>query len=119
MHIYLPIFLLALMVLGFVVINLGVTHLLGPKVKNSVKAEVFECGIASVDNARLPFSVKQFLIAILFVLFDVEIVFMYPWAVNFKQLGWVGFSEVVLFVGLVGIGLFYVIDRGVLEINHD
>ncbi len=71
----------------------------GPRRLTSDKLVNFESGIESVGNARIPFSIKYFLTAILFVLFDVEVIFMYPWAVNFKVLGMVGFVEMVLFIG--------------------
>jgi NADH-quinone oxidoreductase subunit A len=92
-----------------------VTHLLGPKRNSKIKLEAFECGIESKGNARIPFSIKYFLVAILFVLFDVEVIFMYPWAVNFKSLGWLGFVEMLLFMGFLLVGFFYIIKRGALK----
>ena len=88
---YVPIFIQLGLAIGFVLTTMVATHLLGPKRRGKVKDEAFECGIESVGDARTPISIKYFLIAILFVLFDVEIIFMYPWAVNFLQLGWFGF----------------------------
>src|SRR5215212_9442728 len=84
---YIPIAFTVLVASGFVVTTLFVTHKLGPMRKTKKKLETFECGIESQGNARIPFSVKYFLIAILFVLFDVEVIFLYPWAINFKALG--------------------------------
>ena len=81
---YLPIIIQLALVLGFVGATIAATHLIGPKRKTADKLETFECGIEIHGNARSPFSIKYFLVAILFVLFDVEIIFMYPWAVNFK-----------------------------------
>ena len=75
---YIPIVLMFLVALGFVVTTMVATHLLGPKRKTKIKLDSFECGIESHGNARLPFSIKYFLVAILFVLFDVEVIFMYP-----------------------------------------
>jgi NADH-quinone oxidoreductase subunit A len=96
-----------------------VTHLLGPKRKSKVKLESFECGIESQGNARIPFSIKYFLIAILFVLFDVEVIFMYPWAVNFKEytntMGPALFIEMLLFVAFVLFGFYYIIKKGALK----
>ena len=83
---YLPIIITVLVAGGFVVTTMFVTHILGPMRKSKVKGETFECGIESQGNARIPFSVKYFLAAILFVLFDVEVIFLYPWAVDFKSL---------------------------------
>lgn len=112
---YFPILLQLFVALGFVGLTIVSTHFLGPKRKTKVKDEVFECGIESVGNARVPFSIKYFLVAILFVLFDVEIIFMYPWAVNFKSLGFQGVIEMFLFVALLLTGFFYIIKKGALK----
>lgn len=112
---YLPIFVQLLAALGFIVATMLATHNLGPKRHSKLKDEAFECGIESVGDARTPISVKYFLVAILFVLFDVEIIFMYPWAVNFKALGWPGFIEMIIFMGLLLLGFIYVIKKGVLK----
>ena len=112
---YLPIALMFLVAIGFVLTTIFVTHLLGPNSKSAIKLETFECGIESKDNARVPFSVKYFLIAILFVLFDVEVIFMYPWAVNFKSLAMSGFIEMLIFLGLFLLGFFYIIKKGALK----
>ena len=112
---YLPIFLQFLFAAGFVVTTILVTHLTGPKKKTSHKLEAFECGIESVGNARNPFSIKYFLTAILFVLFDVEVIFMYPWAVNFRELGIPGFVEMLIFMALLLAGFYYVIKRKALD----
>ena len=112
---YLPIFLQFLFAGGFVVITMLATHFMGPKKKTSNKLEAFECGIESVGNARNPFSIKYFLTAILFVLFDVEVIFMYPWAVNFRELGIPGFLEMLVFMALLMVGFFYVIKRKALD----
>jgi len=92
-----------------------VTHSIGPKRKSQKKDDPFECGIPAEGDARTPISIKYFLIAILFVLFDVEVIFLYPWAVNFKGLGVTGFIEMVLFMGLLLAGFYYIIRKGVLK----
>jgi NADH-quinone oxidoreductase subunit A len=112
---YLPIVLMFLVALGFVVTTMVATHLLGPKRKTKIKLDAFECGIASHGNARLPFSIKYFLVAILFVLFDVEVIFMYPWAVNFKELGMLGVIEVFSFVALLLVGFYYMLSKKALK----
>ena len=112
---YLPILLQFGLALAFVIAIMLVTHLLGPKRKTKDKLETFECGIEAKGNARQPFSVKYFLVAILFVLFDVEVIFMYPWAVNFKGLGIIGFIEMILFMAFLLLGFFYIIKKGALE----
>lgn len=105
--------------LGFVATTLVVTHFLGPNRKSKVKEETFECGVESQGNARLPFSIKYFLVAILFVLFDVEVIFMYPWAVNFaKEIPTQGlfyFLEMLTFIGFLLVGFYYIIKKGALE----
>lgn len=117
MNSYIPIILLVLVSLGFVVLTLFGTHVLGPKRHSKVKDDNFECGIDSVGDARFPISVKYFLVAILFVLFDVEVVFFYPYAVNFLEMGWQGFIAVLIFVGFFLCGFYYVIQKGVLDWN--
>ena len=112
---YLPIAIMFIVAMGFVLTTLFVTHLLGPKRKSEIKLDTFECGIESKENARLPFSIKYFLIAILFVLFDIEVIFMYPWAVSFLKLGMVGFLEMLLFLALLLIGFIYIIRKGALK----
>jgi NADH-quinone oxidoreductase subunit A len=112
---YIPILLQFFAALGFVVLTIGATHLLGPKRNTKIKSESFECGIESVGNARVPFSIKYFLVAILFVLFDVEVIFMYPWAVNFKSLGVQGLLEMFTFMALLLLGFFYIIKKGALK----
>ena len=101
--------------LGFVVTTLVATHLLGPKRRTAIKDETFECGIESQGDAHTPFSIKYFLVAILFVLFDVEVIFMYPWAVNFKALGLKGLLEMFTFMGVLFIGLMYIFRKGALK----
>jgi NADH-quinone oxidoreductase subunit A len=112
---YLPIVLMFIVALGFVSLTMVVTHQLGPKRKTKIKLETFECGIESKGNARIPFSIKYFLVAILFVLFDVEVIFMYPWAVNFHDLGMLGFIEMTMFIGFVVFGFFYIVKKGALK----
>lgn len=111
---YLPIVFMFIAAIGFVATTMVVTHILGPKQKTEVKSEAFECGIESKGDARSPFSIKYFLIAILFVLFDVEVIFMYPWAVNFKELGVLGLIEMFMFMGFLVLGLIYIIRKGAL-----
>lgn len=112
---YFPIVVMAAVALGFVVTTLLATHWLGPKRNTKVKNDAFECGIEVQGNARSPFSIKYFLVAILFVLFDVEVIFMYPWAVNFKELGLFGLIEMFSFMALMIVGLIYIIRRGALN----
>ncbi len=112
---YLPILIQFVLAVGFVVGTIIVSGKLGPKRSSSKKDKNFECGIESIGNARIPFSVKYFLVAILFVLFDVEVIFLYPWAVNFKELGMEGMVKMVIFMTLLLIGFFYIIKKKALE----
>lgn len=112
---YLVLLLQLAVAIGFVAATMTLTHLVGPKRKSKIKLENTESGIKVVGNARLPFNIKYFVVAILFVLFDVEIIFLYPWAVNFKALGTAGFVEMIIFLGTLIIGFFYIIKKGGLK----
>ena len=112
---YFPIGLQLFFAAGFVATMMIATHLIGPKRKTADKLENFASGIESHGDARQPMAIKYFLVAILFVLFDVEVIFFYPYAVNFKQLGWTGFWEVLLFVGFFLVGFIYIIKKGALK----
>jgi NADH-quinone oxidoreductase subunit A len=104
---YIPILMQFVLAVGFVVGTIIVSGKLGPKRSSEVKGKNFECGIESVGNARIPFSVKYFLVAILFVLFDVEVIFLYPWAINFKELGMEGMVKMVIFMLLLLVGFLH------------
>ncbi len=112
---YVPIAMMFLLAAGFVALTMVATHLLGPKRKTKVKLESFECGIEPQGNARVPFPVRYFLVAIMFVLFDVEVIFMYPWAVNFKEFGIAGFIRMLVFLSLILVGFVYSIRKKALD----
>jgi NADH-quinone oxidoreductase subunit A len=112
---YLPIGIQLFFAIGFVALMMGLTHFFGPKRNTADKLANFESGIEAVGNARQPMAVKYFLVAILFVLFDVEVIFFYPYAVNFRELGWDGFGAVCMFVGFFIAGFYYIIKRGALQ----
>lgn len=112
---YAPIGVQLLFAIGFVVTMMILTHMFGPKRNTSDKLENFASGIESHGDARQPMAIKYFLVAILFVLFDVEVIFFYPYAVNFRSLGWNGFIEVLLFVGFFLCGFIYIIKKGALR----
>ena len=113
--VYLPILIQFVFVAVFIAAMLALSHYIGPRRSSKNKDASFECGIPQHGNARIPFSVKYFLIAILFVLFDVEVIFLYPWAVNFRELGVDGFVKMIVFMGMLLIGFFYIIKKGALE----
>ena len=104
-----------LLVVAFVAGIIIASGKLGPSRSSKIKDQNFECGIESVGNARIPFSVKYFVVAILFVLFDVEVIFLYPWAINFKELGIEGMLKMVVFMLLLLVGFFYIIKKKALE----
>lgn len=116
---YLPLLIQLGAALGFVVFSIVASRFLGPRLRSKRKEDPFECGIESQGDARSPLSVRYFLVAIIFVLFDVEIIFMYPWAVNFKGLGWTGFYEMLLFVTFLMAGFYYILKKGVLNWDED
>ena len=111
---YAPIGIQLIFAAGLVATIMVISHLIGPKRKTAEKLENFTSGIESHGNARQPLAIKYFLVAILFVLFDVEVIFFYPYAVNFRSLGWQGFIEVLLFVAFFLIGFIYIIKKGAL-----
>ena len=112
---YIPV--LIALVLGGVVAGAMVfaSTLFGPKKHTPVKDEPFECGNPSSGTSWGRFSVKFYLVAILFIVFDVEVVFLYPWAVVFRRLGLFGFVEMLIFVLILAVGLLYIIKKGALE----
>jgi len=112
---YLPIAIQLIFAAGFVATMIAISSWVGPKRKTADKLENFTSGIETHGNARQPMAIKYFLVAILFVLFDVEVIFFYPYAVNFRELGWNGFLAVVMFVGFFLIGFTYIIKKGALK----
>ena len=112
---YIPILIQFVFVAVFIAVMLALSHYIGPRRNSKIKDATFECGIPQHGNARIPFSVKYFLVAILFVLFDVEVIFLYPWAVNFREMGMDGLWKMVMFMGMLLLGFFYVIKKGALE----
>jgi NADH-quinone oxidoreductase subunit A len=112
---YLPIgmqLIFAVLLIGGIMV---ITHLLGPKRKGTDKLQNFESGIEIKGNARQPMAIKYFFVAILFVLFDVEVIFFYPYAINFRALGKPGFMAVVMFVALFVAGFIYILKKGALD----
>jgi NADH-quinone oxidoreductase subunit A len=112
---YLPIGIQLIFAIGLLALIIFATSTLGPKRKTAEKLVNFESGIESHGNARRPMAVKYFLVAILFVLFDVEVIFFYPYAVNFRELGWNGFLAILMFVGFFLTGFIYIIKKGGLN----
>lgn len=112
---YLPIFFQMIVAAGFGVGTIIITHLIGPKLRTDNKLSSFESGIEVIGNARQAVSIKYFMVAILFVIFDIEVIFMYPWAVNFRSFGMDGLIEMFIFMGLLLLGFIYVLKKRALE----
>ena len=119
-ELYFPILLQALIAAGLAAGLILVSSLLGKRLKNKVKDSAYECGIVPTGTARERFSVKFYLVAMLFILFDIEAVFLYPWAVVYREINtgalrWFGFLEMVLFVILILSGFYYIYKKGALS----
>src|SRR6478735_3707472 len=112
---YFPIGVQLLFATGFVVTMIAFSAWAGPKRKTADKLETFASGIETHGNARQPMAIKYFLVAILFVLFDVEVIFFYPYAINFRGLGWSGFWAVIMFVAFFLCGFIYILKKGALK----
>jgi NADH-quinone oxidoreductase subunit A len=112
---YIPLGLM--MVIGVVgaLVFVNISKWLGPKHPTEEKLSTYESGMEPVRSARERFSVKFYLVAMLFIVFDIEIVFMYPWAVQLRQLGWFGFAEMMVFIGILLVGLLYILRKGALR----
>ncbi len=112
---YVPILILFLLAAGFGLFVIIVSSLLGPKRPTAIKQATYECGMDVPPNDESPFDIKYYLIAMAFLVFDVEVVFLYPWAVKFKQLGMFGFIEMLVFIFILLVGYAYIWKKGVLE----
>jgi NADH-quinone oxidoreductase subunit A len=110
-----PVLIQIFIALGVAGAMIGFSALLGQRIKDSVKSTPYESGMYPVGNARERFSVKFYLVAMVFILFDIEAIFLYPWAVVFRQLKLFGFCEMLLFIVLVLCGFFYIWKKGVLD----
>jgi NADH-quinone oxidoreductase subunit A len=112
---FIPILLFVLVAIGFAIFALVFAWLIRPERYNRVKLEPYECGIEATSDARDRYSVRYYLIAMLFVVFDVETVFMFPWAVIMKQLALFGLIEMTVFLFILVVGYFYAWKQGALE----
>lgn len=112
---YLPTLLFLIVATGIGIALIVVGNVLGPKRPSDEKLSPYECGFDAFENARMPFDVRYYLVAILFIVFDLEIAFVFPWAVVFRELGVFGLIEMGVFLTLLVIGFVYVWKRGALE----
>ena len=112
---WIPILIFVLVAVAFGIGTLLVARLIAPQRYSKVKLEPYECGIEPATDARDRYSVRYFLVAMLFLVFDVETIFLYPWAVIVDELAWFGFIEMVVFLFILVVGYFYAWREGALE----
>jgi len=112
---YLPILLLILVALGLGGMFSALGILIGPKDDSDVKKTPFESGMPSEGSQFRRHSVRFYMVAMIFLIFDVEVIFLYPWAVKFRELGWLGFAELMAFLAILVLGLYYAWKKGALE----
>jgi NADH-quinone oxidoreductase subunit A len=112
---YLPIFIYLLCAIVFPIVLLMLAKLLRPSAPTRTKSEAYECGIKAASDARGRYTVRFYIIAILFVIFDVETIFLYPWAVRYHNLGWFGVAEVTVFLLILIVGYIWAYKKGALE----
>lgn len=112
---YFPILIFMVIALALGVVAYTAGGILGPHRPNKAKLSPYECGFDHFEDARLPFDVRFYLVAILFIIFDLETAFLFPWAVVLKQIGWVGFGAMMFFLGILIVGFIYEWKKGALE----
>lgn len=112
---YFPVLVLIILATGFAVGALTLSHFVGSKHPNPKKLRPYECGMTPIGSARQRVPVRFYLIAMLFILFDIEVVFLYPWAVVFNALGIFGFVEMMIFIAILAIGYAYIWRKGALD----
>lgn len=114
---YIPLLIQVVVGIGLAAVMVTLSTLVGYRKKTRAKDTAYECGIEPTGDAQQRFSVKFYMVAMLFILFDVEAVFLYPWAVIARELKMFGFWEMLLYIGLVLVGFFYIWKKGVLDWN--
>ena len=115
---YIPVLLVIAFVVANAILMLGLSHVLSSYRFTAVKLTPYESGMPVLGDARERFSVKFYLVAMVFILFDIEAIFLYPWAVVYRQLKMFGFIEMLIFIVLVLVGFFYVWKKGALDWSH-
>jgi NADH-quinone oxidoreductase subunit A len=111
---YLPVLLFILVGIGVGVVPQVLGYVLGPNRPDPAKNSPYECGFEAFEDARMKFDVRYYLVAILFILFDLEIAFLFPWAVSLKDIGSLGFWSVMVFLSIMVVGFVYVWNKGAL-----
>jgi len=116
---WLPILIMLILGAGFGALNVGLSLLLGPKKPTPEKLAPYECGMPPVGDARERHPVKFYLVAMIFLLFDIEVAFIYPFAMALRSLGWAGFLQLLVFFLILVTGYIYVWRKGVLDWGHE
>ena len=112
---YLPVILFILVAAGVVIVPQLLGFLLGPNRPDAAKNSPYECGFEAFEDARMKFDVRYYLVAILFILFDLEIAFLFPWAAALREIGTVGFWSMMIFLGILVVGFIYEWKKGALD----
>jgi NADH-quinone oxidoreductase subunit A len=112
---YVAIFVMMIIAAAIGVIIIGISHLLGQITKSKVKLSPYECGTTTIGSTRRMLNIRYYIVAMLFLIFDIETVFLYPWAVITKRLGLFGFVEMIIFVFILLVGYVYIWKKGALE----
>ena len=119
MNVWLPLLIMIGLGAGFAVFNIVLGNLVGPKRPTPEKLAPYECGMPPVGDARERHPVKFYLVAMIFLLFDIEIAFLYPWALALRELRWVGFMQLIVFFLILLAGYIYVWRKGVFDWGHE
>ncbi len=112
---YIPIFIFLVVAILFPVVTIQLAKLIRPSAPFLTKLEAYECGIKAASDSRGRYTVRFYIVAILFVIFDVETIFLYPWAVRYRSLGWFGVWEVAVFLAILVVGYIWAFKKGALE----
>jgi|ERR1039458_1718691 NADH-quinone oxidoreductase subunit A len=112
---YIPILIFLVIAMLFPVVAIVIAKLIRPSAPFLAKLEAYECGIKAASDSRGRYTVRFYIVAILFVIFDVETIFLFPWAVRYKTLGWFGVAEVAVFLGVLFVGYIWAYKKGALE----
>jgi NADH-quinone oxidoreductase subunit A len=112
---YIPIFIFLAVAVLFPIVTIVAAKLIRPSAPFVTKLEAYECGIKAASDSRGRYTVRFYIVAILFVIFDVETIFLFPWAVRYRTLGWFGVAEVAVFLGILIVGYIWAYKKGALE----
>jgi NADH-quinone oxidoreductase subunit A len=112
---YLPIFIFLIIAIMFPVVTIVIAKLIRPSAPSVSKLEAYECGIKAASDSRGRYTVRFYIVAILFVIFDVETIFLFPWAVRYRQLGWFGVAEIAVFLAILVVGYVWAYKKGAFE----